>query len=430
MKEPNLDQWSTGFALIAFLGLFIAPLLYSQAGQRKAQVRYVVAIVALFSGVLLYYVLWWSRYLQFVPYLNGAAEVLFFLFGPLFYFYLQELRHRPVTASARWLHFLPFGAAAALHVVFVVLANGWPATGPMGSFPKLLPLLSLVHLSVYAGAILRLQGAFAALRREANWARWYSFSYGGFVLANWSYYLLVQLAVITPSWDYAISLSMAGFIGLVAVLAYVQPAVFKYREGKVSTAFPAGPSFPLQVSKSNAPAPDAAPAETVSSADTVAPPNAATPEVAPLEATTPAPAETRYRNSGLPPHVAVRLAQQLDELMRAEKLYRVSELRLDTLAERLNLSRHHLSQVLNEQLGMNFFEYINALRIEEAKELLIRTSRQELNIIEVAYEVGFNNKVSFNKSFKNATGLTPSEFRQAHNGNPGRDLLPTAIAGG
>ncbi len=60
---------------------------------------------------------------------------------------------------------------------------------------------------------------------------------------------------------------------------------------------------------------------------------------------------------------------------------------------------------------MSFFEYINSLRVEEAKLLLKQTSKKQLTVIEIAYMVGFNNKVSFNSTFKKITGQTPSEFR-------------------
>ncbi|WP_210517128.1 helix-turn-helix domain-containing protein [Hymenobacter terricola] len=425
MKEPNLDQWTTGFALVAFLGLFIAPLLYSQAGQRKTQVRYVVTILVLFSVVLLYYVLWWSRYLQFFPYVNGIPELFFFLFGPLFYLYLEELTQQPVASRARRWHFLPFLVALLVQLPFLLMppaqrhalqeAAGRGTPGFYAYYHAALPWLYLGHLSVYAVAIARLQGTFGALRQVAHWARWFSLSYLGFVLANWSYYVLVQMDFFTRTWDYGISFSMAGFIALVAVLAYVQPYIFQHNQFPSFERVPATvqpPAFPTQLPP-------------------MVPPQAATAKPRPEREPAPQPEpEARYRNSGLPPHLAVRLARQLDQLMRTEKLYRLSDLRLNTLAARLNLGRHHLSQVLNEQLGMNFFEYINALRIEEAKELLSHTSRQQLNIIEVAYEVGFNNKVSFNKAFKNSTGLTPSEFRQSAQGNPGRDYRPTPIASG
>ncbi len=58
MNQPDLDRWTTAFALVAFLGLFLAPLLLTQAGQQKHQIRYVVAILILFSVVLVYYALY------------------------------------------------------------------------------------------------------------------------------------------------------------------------------------------------------------------------------------------------------------------------------------------------------------------------------------------------------------------------------------
>jgi len=119
----------------------------------------------------------------------------------------------------------------------------------------------------------------------------------------------------------------------------------------------------------------------------------------------------KYKSSVLSESLEQELGIKLEGLMRSERLYRDEQVRLDTLAEKLGVSRNSVSQVINKT-GMNFFEYINSWRIEEAKKLLSETSKQELNIIEIAYEVGFNNKVSFNKFFKKSTGLTPSEFRK------------------
>jgi AraC-like DNA-binding protein len=401
MKEPTLDQWTTGFGLVAFLGLFVAPLLYSQAGQRKAQVGYVVAMV-LFSLVLLYYVLWWSRYLQYFPYLSGTVDQFTLLFGPLFYLYLRSLAGQPVPLRQQRLHFVPFVVCLLVSLPWAMLPiverrallqAGTPG-GYFGFYLHVVPWLALGHLLLYAVAIWRLLPAFSTLQHIRRWAQWLAVCYFGFVLAHWTYYLLVQLPFFNRAWDYGISLSMAAFIFLVAVLAYVQPQVFQTNQA---------PSF--------APAPKP-----------TAPVQAVAEEPAAPEMPTDVFPTARYQHSGLPPQLAAQQAQRLEQLMRTEKLYRQSELRLDTLADKLEMSRHHLSQVLNEGLGMNFFEYIKSLRVAEAKDLLCSTSRRQLNIIEVAYEVGFNNKVSFNKAFKAATGLTPSEFRQAHNGNPDRDL--------
>ena len=100
------------------------------------------------------------------------------------------------------------------------------------------------------------------------------------------------------------------------------------------------------------------------------------------------------------------------------------EINLEKLALKLGVTRHQLSQVLNEHAGLNFFEYINQRRIEEAKTLLLTTSKKELNIIEIAYKVGYSNKVTFNNTFKKHTGMTPSEFRMAPPTEEKGNILP------
>ncbi|MVM28993.1 helix-turn-helix domain-containing protein [Spirosoma sp. HMF4905] len=399
MNKPDLDQWTTAFALMAFLGLFMAPLLLKQAGQQKHQIRYIVAILVLFSIVLIYYVLYWSNYLQFFPYLNRLAELLFLSFGVLFYCYLKELLHQPVSSRTRLIHFLPFLVVSGIHLLLILLNSILPDSFFQSTpfsyyryFYKSLPWIVLIHLSLYAVAIIRLQPSFQSLREVSQWARWFSLSYLGFVLANWSYHVLVNMSFFNRDWDYAISLSMAIFIGLVAVLAYLQPHIFQTNQLPISEL-------------------------RVLTTPTATFPGVRLATVIP-RSSVPTQPEVRYRHSGLPAHIARQFAQQLQELMCTEKLYHDNELRLETVAERLNISRHHLSQVLNEQLGMNFFEYINSLRIKEARELLQQVPRQQLNIIEVAYQVGFNNKVSFNKAFKHSTGQTPSEFRRSMQDKP------------
>ena len=56
--------------------------------------------------------------------------------------------------------------------------------------------------------------------------------------------------------------------------------------------------------------------------------------------------------------------------MDTQKLYLNHELRLDDIANMLNISRHHASQVINENFNMSFYDFINTYRIEEAKNKL------------------------------------------------------------
>ncbi|MCL6273831.1 AraC family transcriptional regulator [Muricauda sp. 2012CJ35-5] len=100
--------------------------------------------------------------------------------------------------------------------------------------------------------------------------------------------------------------------------------------------------------------------------------------------------------------------------MQTRKPYLSQELRLDDIAELLNISRHHASQVINENYGLNFFDYVNAYRVEEAKRLLEGNQENDVqSISEVAYQSGFNNRVSFYNAFKKVTNTTPTEYLQA-----------------
>ena len=102
--------------------------------------------------------------------------------------------------------------------------------------------------------------------------------------------------------------------------------------------------------------------------------------------------------------------------MDSQRPWLEPELSLEQLASRLSLRPKLLSQLINESLRQNFFEFVNRYRIEEAKRLLTNPVDKKITVLEVLYEVGFNSKSSFNTIFKKHTGLTPSEFKKKHLG--------------
>ena len=120
--------------------------------------------------------------------------------------------------------------------------------------------------------------------------------------------------------------------------------------------------------------------------------------------------KNKYRNSGLTISLSSELKEQLLYLLNDEKIYKNNDINLEKLSQMLNTTRHNTSQVINEHFQLNFFELINQYRIMEASHLLKNDVHHNLNIIDIAYEVGFNNKVTFNKSFKKHFAQTPSQF--------------------
>lgn len=113
--------------------------------------------------------------------------------------------------------------------------------------------------------------------------------------------------------------------------------------------------------------------------------------------------------------------QQVDELKNtvlikttAEKLYLDPSLTLSVLSDKTGISAHELSYVLNNGLDKNFYQFINELRTEEAKSLLLSKETSHLDMLGVATRAGFNSKTTFYTTFKKATGMTPRAYLKAH----------------
>lgn len=102
--------------------------------------------------------------------------------------------------------------------------------------------------------------------------------------------------------------------------------------------------------------------------------------------------------------------QQLEELIINKKPYLDPTLTLRDLAELMNLSPNHLSQLLNEGFDKNFSDYINTYRLETFKSKVANPDLQHLTILGLAYDSGFNSKTVFNTFFKKAMGKTPKAY--------------------
>lgn len=103
-----------------------------------------------------------------------------------------------------------------------------------------------------------------------------------------------------------------------------------------------------------------------------------------------------------------QLFRQVSDEILTKKLFKDPELTLPKLASLMNIHTHKLSHLINQQSGKGFPEYINSLRLGEARHLL-RTS--DMKVAAVAFECGFNSLSSFYTHFKKSDGMTPSEFR-------------------
>ncbi len=119
--------------------------------------------------------------------------------------------------------------------------------------------------------------------------------------------------------------------------------------------------------------------------------------------------QQKYKSSSLSLDDKTEILKKLKNKMENDKPFLQPDFSLPELASQLKLSVHQLSQAINDGLGKTFFEMTAEYRIAEAKVLL----KQKVNIKveEIAEEVGYNSKSSFNTAFKKIAGMTPSEWR-------------------
>lgn len=122
----------------------------------------------------------------------------------------------------------------------------------------------------------------------------------------------------------------------------------------------------------------------------------------------------KYVKSGLKEEQAEDYLRQLMLLMEKEKPYQDPDLSIYTLAQKLNISRNHLTQIINEKLNRNFYELINSYRVEEVKKMLLDPSFANITLTGIGLEAGFKSKTAFNLNFKKITGFTPTEWKRAH----------------
>lgn len=108
-----------------------------------------------------------------------------------------------------------------------------------------------------------------------------------------------------------------------------------------------------------------------------------------------------------------RLAVALQRAMEVEHAYREEELSLTRLAARLGVPEYRLRRLINGRLGhRNFNAYVNGYRLAEATAALADPARRERPVLSIALDSGFQSIGPFNRAFKAATGLTPTEFRR------------------
>jgi AraC-like DNA-binding protein len=389
MLEPRATLAALGYAAAIALGLLVAALLLAnQRGNRPANrwlAAFVTALALLTVGDLLIETRWLVR----VPQLAFTTDWLILALGPCMWVYVRRMTgdFRP-TGWWLALHFVPMlvllGVLTPLYVLPVdvkanVIADAIRTDEHGVQWGLAVPALHV--LAYWAAAVQTL----AAYRRRAT-AEIASLDRIGF---EWLRVMLIVTLTIWVSWLLGLVLNVpaarplndlavpAGLYAL-AFFALRQPAVFVHWALSTSTGEPLPAELP-----------------------------AAAPQPEPA-----VPVATKYARSRLEIAEVERYRVRLEEVMSVEKPWLENELTLAELARRVDCTPHSLSQLLNDVVGVPFFDYVNRRRVEEVKRCLADPAYDAQPVLDVALDAGFNSKATFNAVFRKWAGCTPSEYRR------------------
>lgn len=378
MTAAQQTFWQIIFSFSAFHGFFIAViLLFNKKGYLKAN-RILAALVISISILLTNYFLSLIGIYKTFPHLLYFAFPLWYLIGPIFYYYFSTLitKHK----KFKWtdlLHFIPFIICIVVLWPFysssaetkLAILNGTAArTVPAYQFQAIIYLyfLQTVGYIIYTSIMLRnYERKFKEQSADTNvvdidWLRTLIviliiFLTIDFVVANAMNILQIQ----NPNYTNASIVVITSFIYFIAYNLILHPSrVFSSESVKTE-----------EVNNS-----------------------------------------VKYKTSVLGDEEIKNIAERLTDIMEREKPFLNEELRLSDLADIIEVSPHKLSQVINQSFNQNFYNFVNMHRVKEVQKRLTDPENNKKSIIGIAFDTGFNSNASFYRIFKKYTGQTPSQY--------------------
>ncbi|MEM8929040.1 MAG: helix-turn-helix domain-containing protein [Bacteroidota bacterium] len=371
---PKINIWAMLYFFVALIGFYVmGMLLLNKKIDNHARI-----IIAIFVFIHSFFILNISinsaNYLFEIPHSYLMSTWSSFLYGPLLFLYFRRVSKRHKFTWGDLWHFLPtllligylipnvyaFTGEEKVNLMLSRLQNG---VSPEDS-SKLILIVTLkaISLAVYAYFIhLLLKKNTKNGRKERSksktrlWQKNIYYIHVAYVITYIVYGASISLSNPYPVLFHTPIIMMAIMVVYVGYAANVQPNVFTGVYAYTNNRL-----FP------------------------------------------------KYVKSGLTESLSLELKENLAQLFEKERLYRRNDINLDLVARKLGTTRHNASQIINEHFKKSFHEFVNVYRIKEATELLEKEIG--LNIIDIAYEVGYNNKVTFNKAFKKETSLTPSQY--------------------
>ncbi len=369
-----------------FQGFFLLvaiPTMQSNNRDALAWLLGSLAISSLFTGI--YILTNYHETANRFPKILLVSDFILFLYSPLYYFYLRKLFFHSTELPSRWYgHFIPFCIQIVLYLPFIWMDSRQLLHDFMNQSPMLVGLFTTMgflgllwntyYWTLFQRMIQQYQEGFQrnfSSDANVNYLQAIAWIQLGCLVIWALFFCLMGIQYIT-SWELQSILENA--IDFIWLLFAIIPFLIGYFAIHQPETFKLTPSY-------------------VSIFDDV------------LDSTP----EPSIENQDLTEEDKVWI-EKIDKYMIKSRCYTNPKLSLAELANQLKIPSHVLSRIINEGYQKNFFDFVNSYRIEEFKQLLQENKNAQFTLLSLAYEVGFNSKTAFNRSFKKITDQTPREY--------------------
>lgn len=387
----------------AFQGLLLILAIFTIHDYNKEANRLLMWLIGITSLGLIFKVLPnYREIFELYPKIILLPETILFLYAPLYYFYVQKLLTIPNKLSKIWYHFIPCVILILLYTPFFMMEK-------QAFIDRIIDKgLDNIFLGIGGAALLYNAYYWFVCRQIINtyrnqYTKSYSFEQNlhylnmavyinGACLGVWIFTCLGVIVgkILQIETIYFIETSTDGIWLVFSAIPYFmgyyaiyQPEVFKLNS-QISFLHPVE-----KLEESDASHGLKTSGNAVTDIDT----------------------EFQHMNDDSADTVRLLpLKNKLEAFMQSNKPYINPRLTLVELAENLEIHPNLLSRVINDCFEKNFFDYVNTYRINEFKQLVETTKFENFTLLGIAFEVGFNSKTAFNRSFKKITNLTPSEY--------------------
>ncbi|SKD00906.1 Helix-turn-helix domain-containing protein [Chitinophaga ginsengisegetis] len=319
------------------------------------------------------------------------------MYSPLLWIYAKHLSGRHLQAGQKnYYHFLPAMAGAVVYFTiagYIIVHNGnTPAA--IIYYNQVVGYTAMISFPLYGALSLREARRIPSFWQSEIWL--VRFIATVFILITVLMLALVLNNHLPPASRFNIDQHLWG-----RIFTYISLLSICLAIGRVRILFLMDTETPLPLLDYTSPETDPAVASAAETADKE----------------TAAGIPQQPRKSLLPEEQQAAIACQLKQWMYEKTVYKDPELTLDKLAAAMEISRHHLSETLNQYIGQSFYQFINEYRIREVIKLIDehRQRKDTPNILSLAFEAGFHSKSSFNQYFKKVTGNTPSAYMKSKN---------------